>query len=1182
GELSDLTIYMDAECNYTLPTAAESVTELIAVGGITAITDCNLDQVVTYNDVQDNDNSCDRFYTRTYTVKDSCGNETTTVQTIHILDNIHPAITGELTDLTIYMDAECNYTLPTAAESVTELIAVGGITAITDCNLDPVVTSNDVQDNNNTCDRFYTRTYTVKDSCGNETTTVQTIHILDNIAPAITGELTDLTIYMDAECNYTLPTAAESVTELIAIGGITAITDCNLDPVVTSNDVQDNNNTCDRFYTRTYTVKDSCGNETTTVQTIHILDNIHPAITGELTDLTIYMDAECNYTLPTAAESVTELIAVGGITAITDCNLDPVVTYNDVQDNNNSCDRFYTRTYTVKDSCGNETTAVQTIHVLDNINPAITGELTDLTIYMDAECNYTLPTAAVSVTQLITIGGITAITDCNLDPVVTYTDVQDNNNSCDRFYTRTYTVKDSCGNETTAVQTIHILDNIAPAITGTLSTQTLYVDVNCNFIYPDTAETINDLIAEGLTSVEDCNLSNNVVIVSDVLNEPNLCDRYVIRTYTVSDSCGNSVNISQRFNVLDTIKPWFTAVIPNQPANSVGGCVFNVPDLTNIVRANSADNCTTDLIVAQDIPAGTVITDTTDVTVTIEDSCHNSSTFTLSITVPQTLTATISTVNVTCYGMANGVATIHPIGGTTPYTYSCALNTPYTVVATAATINTLPIGDYTYTVIDDDGCFVDVAFEITQPALLVATLSISDASSCETDDVTTTATVVGGTAPYNYSWERLDEYNVSTPLSSTIDNIVTAEEDGSYAYVVTVVDDTNCVATDTIYSQVNPIYFFEDTARICSGFDYNWVGHRIIPAAELPDSETEYDIYDSLTTTGFGCDSIWVLHLTVTDYPYFELREDGEPNALREIAIYDTVSTGSADKIYELFVRKNCTDCDTKVSIEYEIYRYDSGIGDYVLIPSNVTDYFTPNYVTYLDQSNISYISPSTSQVSIPNLYPNAGLGVARHFDYYNLCFLSPEYACNPVITPSPLPFYSYGRANLINVTQWRTAGDYKILAKLQERTGGSGWGTQGYCPSDGTMGGHQATLTPLVFDIAEIFIHVNQGAGPVIPMRPISFDYITPPTVQTIVPEVNIYPNPAQDYFTIELTGFEGETQVALSNVDGGVVEQLNVNVTEDTRIIRVSSGNYAAGVYVVSARNNDVTLTRRVVIVR
>ena len=85
---------------------------------INFITDCNIDgnQDVTHTDVLYADGTCGRYYLRTYEVKDSCDNGPAIfVHRINVVDTVKPVITGTLNDATVYMDASCVITLPTAA-----------------------------------------------------------------------------------------------------------------------------------------------------------------------------------------------------------------------------------------------------------------------------------------------------------------------------------------------------------------------------------------------------------------------------------------------------------------------------------------------------------------------------------------------------------------------------------------------------------------------------------------------------------------------------------------------------------------------------------------------------------------------------------------------------------------------------------------------------------------------------------------------------------------------------------------------------------------------------------------------------------------------------------------------------------------------------------------------------------
>ncbi|WP_299110226.1 hypothetical protein, partial [uncultured Tenacibaculum sp.] len=102
------------------------------------------------------------------------------------------------------------------------------------CDSDLTVTSSD-SSVAGTCPTVFvvTRTYTITDDCGNSTDIQQTINIKDETAPSVTGSLNAI----DQEgCEASdAPAAVTTVAGLIALGGVTAITDvCDSDLTVTS------------------------------------------------------------------------------------------------------------------------------------------------------------------------------------------------------------------------------------------------------------------------------------------------------------------------------------------------------------------------------------------------------------------------------------------------------------------------------------------------------------------------------------------------------------------------------------------------------------------------------------------------------------------------------------------------------------------------------------------------------------------------------------------------------------------------------------------------------------------------------------------------------------------------------------------------------------------------------------
>ena len=197
---------------------------------------------------------------------------------------------------------------------------------------------------------------------------------------------------------------------------------------------------------------------------------------------------------------------------------------------------------------------------------------------------------------------------------------------------------------------------------------------------------------------------------------------------------------------------------------------------------------------------------------------------------------------------------------------------------------------------------------------------------------------------------------------------------------------------------------------------------------------------------------------------------------------------------------------------------------------------------------------------------------------------MTPRYNCSfgPFLTNSGIG-YTYGRANTIGFTQFRTPGEYMIVVDMVEYTGGSGWNGEGYCHDDGKVGGQNATATTNI--ISSVTIYMTVTGDPLSASAPFVNPMEGVVTVDAMgnVPTVTAYPNPARDFVTVELSGFHGETSVILSDGNGKALSNTNLNIDSDaTPIIKINTSDFAQGVYMVTARNKDVVVTKRVVIVR
>ncbi|HLP94241.1 MAG TPA: choice-of-anchor V domain-containing protein [Saprospiraceae bacterium] len=138
------------------------------------------------------------------------------------------------------------------------------------------------------------------------------------------------------------------------------------------------------------------------------------------------------------------------------------------------------------------------------------------------------------------------------------------------------------------------------------------------------------------------------------------------------------------------------------------------------------------------------------------------------------LNASISAVNTSCFGSANGQATITLSNGTQPYTYNWSNG------ASTQSINNLAAGTYTVSASDGAGCSITQTVNIGQPDELVATVvSIQNVLCPDDTDGQVEITVTGGTSPYSYNWQGgnpgslgVGNYSVSvTDANACIDEV---------------------------------------------------------------------------------------------------------------------------------------------------------------------------------------------------------------------------------------------------------------------------------------------------------------------------------------------------------------------------------------------------------------------------
>ena len=150
------------------------------------------------------------------------------------------------------------------------------------------------------------------------------------------------------------------------------------------------------------------------------------------------------------------------------------------------------------------------------------------------------------------------------------------------------------------------------------------------------------------------------------------------------------------------------------------------------------------------------------------------------ITEPTQLLVSELLTNVSCFGLADGIAFLQISGGTAPYNEDWA------------GINNLALsqGNYGYTITDNNGCVETDFINIYQPNPIILNVTVSDANCFNGNNGSIYVGVSGGTSPYSENWFGNDPLALSA---------------GNYSFSIT--DDNGCrIDSSATVSQADQIF----------------------------------------------------------------------------------------------------------------------------------------------------------------------------------------------------------------------------------------------------------------------------------------------------------------------------------------------------------------------------------------
>lgn len=399
----------------------------------------------------------------------------------------------------------------------------------------------------NACSWFVDVTFRASDDCGNNGSGTVRFRVVDTQPPVLTIAQPSTTIYCPEEVPTILP--QPMVTD-----------NCDTAPQVDSirQVIPDGNPLCTGNYTVriTWQAIDKCGNTSTAIQTFFVRDTAGPVF--DVLPLTTVIRCD-TFVLPP--------VPIAGVNIFASDECSPVQsiktqTLSGQNPNPATCGHYnytITRIFLATDGCGNTSTATQAINVVDNLGPVLSG-IADTVMQCDVTPLPPPPTGLDACSGPVSTVVVQNSTDAP--------------GSCPDQFTRTivYRAYDVCGNFGEFTQTIHVVDTVKPILIGIPAD----VTVSCENIPPPPANA-------SFVAQDNCDADLDIVLVESEVRDPSLtsCDHWsnylILRTWTVTDNCGNSRAYTQTIAVRDNTPPVLTMPADITRPADVGQCSANTP-----------------------------------------------------------------------------------------------------------------------------------------------------------------------------------------------------------------------------------------------------------------------------------------------------------------------------------------------------------------------------------------------------------------------------------------------------------------------------------------------------------------------------------------------------------------------------------------------------------------------------
>lgn len=249
---------------------------------------------------------------------------------------------------------------------------------------------------------------------------------------------------------------------------------------------------------------------------------------------------------------------------------------------------------------------------------------------------------------------------------------------------------------------------------------------------------------------------------------------YTVQLTVTDGVCSNSFSMPIQVYDVPVVTPTLTDPLCNGTSDgSIGTSITggSAPFTYTWNTGSASSNLT-------GVPAGNYTLQVADI-----NGCQTTGNYTL--TNPTLLTVALVGSDPLCQGVCNGTSIATVGGGTAPYVIS------WDDPGSQTGVNAIGLcaGNYTATIVDNNGCIATSSIALTNSAP-ISNSAILTNSNCGQNDGEIAITVLNGTAPFTYFWPTTGD------ITPTVSNLPAG------SYPVTITDNSGCTL-DTIINLID-------------------------------------------------------------------------------------------------------------------------------------------------------------------------------------------------------------------------------------------------------------------------------------------------------------------------------------------------------------------------------------------